>query len=73
MVQCGFPAVIKSVPAIIPQLSDPPRRYSRNIHTHYLHPRDSRGFRGISAVPIPVHISNVDHGVADAGPYIARR
>ena len=33
MVQCGVPDVIKSIPAGIPQLSDPSPRYSRNIHT----------------------------------------
>ena len=39
-------------PAGIPQLSDPSPRYSRNIHTH------TGGFRGIPAVPIPVHTSS---------------
>ena len=51
MVQCGVPAVIKSVPAGIPQLSDPSPRYSGNIHTRT---------RGIPAVPIPVHTSIID-------------
>jgi len=53
MVQCGVPAVIKSIPAGIPQLSHPSPRYSRNIHTH------TRGFRGIPAIPVPVHISKL--------------
>jgi len=34
MVPCGVPAAIKSIPAGIPQLSDPSLRYSRNSHTH---------------------------------------
>ena len=41
----GVPALIKSIPAGIPQLSDPSRRYSRNIHTHtHGKPVDSAGF-----------------------------
>ena len=45
MVQCGVPAVIKSIPAGIPQLSDPSPQYSRNIHTHTRgKPADSAGF-----------------------------
>ena len=44
MVQCGVPAVIKYIPAGIPQLSDPSPRYSRNIHTHTRgKPADSAG------------------------------
>jgi len=34
MVQCRVPAVIKSIPAGILQLSDPSPRYFHNIHTH---------------------------------------
>jgi len=45
MVQCGVPAVIRSIPTRIPQLSDPSPRYSRNIHTHtHRKPADSAGF-----------------------------
>jgi len=45
MVQCGVPAVIKSIPSGIPQLSDPSPRYSRNIHTDTRgNPADSVGF-----------------------------
>ena len=45
MVQCGVPAVIKFIPAGIPQLSDPSPRYSRNIHTHARgKPADFAGF-----------------------------
>jgi len=44
MVQCRVPAVIKSILAGIPQLSDPSPRYSRNIHTHTRgKPADSAG------------------------------
>ena len=44
MVQCGVHAVIKYIPAGIPQLSDPSRRYSRNIYTHTRgKPADSAG------------------------------
>ena len=58
MVPCGVPAVIKSTPAGIPQVSDPSSPwYSRNIHNH---PRETHRFRGISAVPIPVHTSSPD-------------
>ena len=46
--------VIKSIPARIPQLSDPSLQYSRSIHTH------TRGFRWIPAVSIPVHTSTPD-------------
>jgi len=53
MVQCWVPAVIKSIPAGIPQLSHPSPWYSRNIHTH------TRGFRGIPAIPVPMHISKL--------------
>ena len=39
------PAVIKSIPAGIPQLSDQSPRYSRNIHAHTRgKPADSAGF-----------------------------
>ena len=55
MVQCGVPAVIKSIPAGIPQLSDPSPQYSRNIHTH------TRG------KPIPVHTSTLE-APARGGP-----
>jgi len=44
MVQCGVPAVIKSITTGIPQLSDPSPRYSCNIHTHTCgKPADSVG------------------------------
>jgi len=42
----GNPAIIRSIPAVFPQYS-------------YPHPRKTRGFRGIPAVPIPVHTSTV--------------
>jgi len=57
MVQCGVPAVINPSP-----------RESRNCQIHpravfpqhsYPHPRETRGFRRIPAVPIPVHTSTV--------------
>ena len=48
MVQCGVPAVIRSIPAGIPQLSDPSPRYSRNIHTH----TQTRGFPSPCTPPI---------------------
>jgi len=45
MVQCGVHSIIKSIPAGIPQLSDPSPRYSRNIHSHtHGKPADSAGF-----------------------------
>ena len=45
MVQCGVPAVTRSIPTRIPQLSDPSPRYSRNTHTHtHRKPADSAGF-----------------------------
>ena len=55
MVQCGVPAVITSIPAGIPQLSDPSPRYSRNIHTHtqthpYAHLQFEQDMR-LTAVP----------------------
>ena len=34
MVQCGVPAVIKSIPVGIPQLSDPSPQYSHSIHAY---------------------------------------
>ena len=40
----GNPAIVRSIPAVFPQHS-------------YPHPRETRGFRGIPAVPIPVHTS----------------
>ena len=52
MIKCGVPAVIKSIPAGIPQLSDQSPRYSRSIHTH------TRGKPAVfPAVPILVHTS----------------
>ena len=58
MVQCGVPAVIKCIPAGIPQLSDPSPRYSRNIHTHTRgKPADSARLPP-SPIPIPVHTSS---------------
>ena len=56
MVQCGVPAVkkihprgnpaiVRSIPAVLPQHS-------------YPHPRETRRFCGIPAVPIPAHTSN---------------
>jgi len=44
----GNPAIARSIPAVFPQHS-------------YPHPRETRGFRGIPAVPIPVHTSIYDH------------
>ena len=43
----GNPAIVTSIPAVFPQHS-------------YPHPWESRGFRGIPVVPIPVHTSMVD-------------
>ena len=40
----GNPTIVRSIPAVFPQHS-------------YPHPRETRGFRGIPAVPIPVHTS----------------
>ena len=40
----GNPAIVRSIPAVFPQHS-------------YPYPRETRVFRGIPAVPIPVHIS----------------
>ena len=40
----GNPAIVRSIPAVFPQYS-------------YPLPRETRGFRGIPAVPIPVHTS----------------
>ena len=40
----GNPAIVRSIPAVFPQQS-------------YPHPRETRGFREIPAIPIPVHIS----------------
>ena len=42
----GNPAIVRSIPAVFPQ-------------HRYPHPREIRGFRGIPAVPIPVHTSTV--------------
>ena len=42
----GNPAIARSIPAAFPQHSDP-------------YPRQTRGFRGIPAVPIPVHTSTM--------------
>jgi len=42
----GNPAIVISIPAVFPQ------------HL-YPHPRETRGFRRITAVPIPVHTSSV--------------
>ena len=44
----GNPAIVRSIPAEFPQHS-------------YPHPRKTRGFRGISAVPIRVHTSTTDN------------
>ena len=44
----GNPAIVTSIPAIFPQHS-------------YPHPRETRGLRGIPAVPIPVHTSSSVH------------
>ena len=46
-------------PAGIARLSGPSPRYSRNIHSSYPYPRETRGFRGIPAIPIPMH--NLQH------------
>ena len=43
----GNPAIVRSIPAVFPQHS-------------YPHPRETRGFRGIPAVPIPVHTSDLN-------------
>ena len=40
----GNPAIVTSIPAVFPQHS-------------YPHPRKTRGFRGIPAIPIPVDTS----------------
>ena len=41
----GNAAIVRSIPPVFPQYS-------------YPHPRETRGFRGIPAVPIPVHTSS---------------
>jgi len=41
------PAIVRSIPAVFPQHS-------------YPHPRETHGFCGIPAVPIPVHTSNTN-------------
>jgi len=41
----GNSAIVRSIPAVFPQHS-------------YPHPRETRGFREITAVPIPVHTSS---------------
>ena len=43
----GNPATVRFIPAVFQQQS------------LYLHPRETRGFRGIPAVPIPVHTSSL--------------
>ena len=50
----GNPAIVRSIPAVFPQHS-------------YLHPRETRGFRGIPAIPIPVHTSTLE-APARGGP-----
>jgi len=42
----GNPTIARSIPAVFPQQSNP-------------YPRETRGFRGIPVIPIPVHTSNV--------------
>jgi len=42
----GNLAIARSIPAVFPQHSNP-------------YPRETRGFRGIPAVPIPMHTSNL--------------
>ena len=49
----GNPAIVRSIPAVFPQHS-------------YSHPRETRGFRGIPAVPIPVHTSTTDRPCAES-------
>ena len=70
MVQCGVPAVIKSIHAGIPQLSDPSQRYSCNIHTHTRgKPADSTGFPPSPSPCTPLLRTNratatsLEHGV----------
>ena len=41
----GNPEIVRSIPAVFPQHSHP-------------HPRETRGFRVIPGVPIPVHTSS---------------
>ena len=58
MVQRGVPAVIKSIPAGVPHYCQIHPRAVFPQHS-YPHPRETRGFRVIPAVPIPVHTSTL--------------
>jgi len=51
---CGNPVIIRSIPMLFPQHS-------------YPHPRETHGFCGIPAVPIPMHTST---GCVHFGPTV---
>ena len=53
----GITAKLDSVPAVSPQNRNPLPRYYRNVSPHFHY----RGYRGNTAVPITVQLSNTYH------------
>ena len=56
MVQCGVPAVIKSIPRNTAIVRSIPTVFPQHSYPHL---RETRRFCGIPAVPIPMHISSL--------------